>query len=160
MINHQELSLDETFHSGLSITKLWCEARIDKDAPTKTLRPPELSPHNDIRDYNVGIFRKKEEIKRLNLIRTTLFENQELTLSDIHGKILVFYPELSLNDGLMCIASGGFIDENDCPPWATWFYYSLGTDDGSILYCWIPEAFIGIVNNAIDVDPYSCLRWL
>jgi hypothetical protein len=161
MTNHQELSQDETFHHGLSITKLWCKTQLGNGALTNTLRPLELNPHIDIRDYNVSILKKKEEITRLNLIKADLFENQELTLSDIHGKILVFYPELSLNDGLMCIESEGFIDENDCPPWATWFYYSPEIDDdGSMLYCWIPQAFISIVDNAIESDAYSCLRWL
>ena len=161
MTNHQELSQDETFHQGLSITKLWCKTQLGKGTPTNTLRPLELSPHIDIRDYNVGIVRKKEEIKRLNFIKTTLIENQDLTLCDTQGKILVFYPELSLNDGLMSIESEGFIDEDDCPPWATWFYYSPEIDDdGSRLYCWIPQAFIHIVDSAMESDQYSCLRWL
>lgn len=116
MTTYQELFIDEAFQQGLSITKFWCETQLDKDTSAYTLRPSELSPLIDIRDYNVDIHHKKEEIKRLNLIKAIPFKNQDLVLSNIHGKILVFYPELSLNDGLMGMESEGFIDEDDCPP--------------------------------------------
>lgn len=154
-------SYKERFNQDLLITKIWCEFHIHKISNFDDFRPLELSPKIDICDYNLGVESKIEEINRLNLIKAGQIDFQEDKVNAISGRVLVFYPELSLNDGMMVIESAGFIDENDCPPWGTWFHVSYDSvdDNGCALYAWIPEAFVENVTRAQEVDQYNCLVW-
>ncbi|MEH6451352.1 MAG: hypothetical protein V7765_22005, partial [Oleispira sp.] len=51
-----------------------------------------------------------------------------------------------------------YIDENDNPPWDTWFHYKQ-TEDGIALYSWIAPELIELINSAIEMDAYDCLVW-
>ena len=84
------------------------------------------------------------------------------TLPEINGRILCFDIGLSTNDGAAWPESDGFMDEWDIPPIDTWFAlnddrarYKAGT-----LFCYIPEAFIKYVENAISVEIFGSYQWL
>lgn len=96
--------------------------------------------------------------------------------TDDRGRIVAFYPDKSLNDGLMSwqlshyehpyARSGGFtyIDENDDPPWDTWFCHQFYRDHSgenvSRVLCWIPDPILKIVQAAMDADACDCLKWV
>jgi|GEM_PF-6674602 len=61
-------------------------------------------------------------------------------------------------DGASESVSDGFIDINDCPPIDTWFYM-FDDGHGRFLYAWIPEKFIGLVNEAIAIACMDSLYW-
>lgn len=72
-----------------------------------------------------------------------------------HGKILRFYNDISTCDGAPCAATLGFVDEGDIPPLDTWFYVTE-----TFLYCWIPNAFLPIMEEAIAVEILGSYHWL
>jgi hypothetical protein len=83
------------------------------------------------------------------------------------GRILLFDPSATLTDGAAEIASGGFFDVDNIPPWDTWvcFVYeatyrtsqSRGFD--GYLVSWVPPYFIECVNAGIEVNPEQCIGW-
>jgi len=81
------------------------------------------------------------------------------------GKLLLFYPDLSLFEGAAEAASRGFFDSDNVPAWDTWVY--CGTDgsgskrnsDEAFLVTWIPREFVPLVNAGIDVNPEECFQW-
>lgn len=76
-----------------------------------------------------------------------------------NGKILVAEIDSVINDGFSEDESDGLIDYNDCPPVDTWFYLSRNST-GRILYAWIPDQFVKLVNDAIEVNMLSIIIWL
>ncbi|MDO3386882.1 hypothetical protein QWI17_13625 [Gilvimarinus sp. SDUM040013] len=89
------------------------------------------------------------------------------------GRILCFYPDLSLNDAMVAVECSlqmnpndrmpfnernFYIDENDTPPWDAWFHYGENNGDFA-LYSWVCSEMVEIIDNAIAVDAYSCLVW-
>ncbi|MGY4536795.1 hypothetical protein ACVW0P_001209 [Mucilaginibacter sp. UYNi724] len=74
------------------------------------------------------------------------------------GRILIAEIDSSVTDGASEAESDGFIDIYDCPPIDTWFYKS-SNDTGRVFYAWIPERFVELTQNAIDVNALECFTW-
>lgn len=140
-------------------TAVWCEKFCDANNPAFSLRMSSLEPAVDIRDYNVSITAKKDEMDRLHRIRLSQTDNGNSSVAPL-GRILCFYPDRSLGDALVHGASQGFFDEDDLPPWGTWFYFEQEPVDGeNVLYCWVPVQFLQLVSDALAADCYDCLVW-
>jgi hypothetical protein len=80
------------------------------------------------------------------------------------GRVLVYFPDADLTDGAAEVASVGFFDVYNAPPWGTWIGYF---EDGgaersytSYLLAWVPDALVGAVAAGIDVNPEQCIAWL
>ncbi|MFS1524415.1 hypothetical protein ACL7TT_09915 [Microbulbifer sp. 2304DJ12-6] len=141
------------------VASLWCiESYTDSDR-VNSLRSETLAPQIDIRDYNISVSRKKDEIDRIHKLRKTNLTNQETNISPA-GRILRYYPDRSLEDGLVFEESGGFISEDESPPWDTWFYFEQEPNEReNILYCWIPLETVQFISEAMKSDCYDCLVW-
>lgn len=91
-----------------------------------------------------------------------LSSEQNVSLSN--GRLLVFSPLHSTMDALANAETGGFFDESDAPPWSTWIDAVNFTDVilnnyECYLLCWIPEQFISIAQQGIDVCLGESLFW-
>jgi len=83
------------------------------------------------------------------------------------GRLLLFDPGQSLSDGVAMVESNGFFDADNEPAWDTWIAYvherprRLGawTHLDAYLLCWVPPAFVDLVDGAIAVNPEECLLW-
>jgi hypothetical protein len=74
------------------------------------------------------------------------------------GKILVATIDEVITDGFSESETNGFIDINDCPPIDTWFY--LGRNkNGRVIFAWIPEKFVPVVDNGREVNMLDCFYW-
>ncbi len=99
-----------------------------------------------------------------------------------NGRLLISDHENSDWCCLSVHASRGFIDSDDVPPWDTWLWYGEEPAAGepgflqrmqthyreysNQIYtikrhwlCWIPTAFIPLVNEGIAVNPVECFWW-
>ncbi|MEO6849086.1 MAG: hypothetical protein ABI203_06105, partial [Mucilaginibacter sp.] len=74
------------------------------------------------------------------------------------GRILVSEIDCVVRDGISEAASNGFIDINDCPPIDTWFY-TITYDRRRNIFAWIPDQFVNLVDEAIDVNCLGCMKW-
>lgn len=68
----------------------------------------------------------------------------------------------SLSDGAACVASHGYFDDHNIPPWDTWVKaIPLPDASGSELglLCWVPDWAKQHVEDGIAVNPEECLHW-
>src|SRR5262249_55244756 len=80
------------------------------------------------------------------------------------GRFLVWYRDLTVDDGVGAIVTNGYLDESDMPPWDTWICYVDQTTDAKAaagyLLSWVPSEFVTSVQNAITSNAYDALVWL
>jgi hypothetical protein len=71
------------------------------------------------------------------------------------GQVLVCQFNESIVSGESEIASGGFFDVSDRPPWDTWVW-----SVGETLLSWVPLELVQQVSHGIAINPYGCIYWL
>jgi hypothetical protein len=71
-----------------------------------------------------------------------------MTAAQSNGRLLIYYPEETLQDGAAEFASHGFFDLEDAPPWDTWFLYA-----GGAILSWVPNSLIESAQAGIDANP-------
>lgn len=76
----------------------------------------------------------------------------------VRGQVLIAEVDWTTVDGCSEANSDGIIDIFDCPAIDTWFYLTENTNS-RLLFCWIPEQFIALINVAVAVNATDCLRW-
>lgn len=78
----------------------------------------------------------------------------------------MFYPEGSLSDGAAEVATRGFFDADNTPPWDTWVDLFRTTDmiargfGHLYLVSWVPDGLVPLVTEGIELNPEECLVWL
>lgn len=79
-----------------------------------------------------------------------------------HGKILCFIMGVSTHDGAPVAESHGFVDTYDIPPIDTWMMIKRNflSPRQDILFCWIPNQAVPIMQDAIDVEILGSYDWL
>jgi hypothetical protein len=76
---------------------------------------------------------------------------------DATGRLLVYFPDEELWDGAAEVASSGFFDEHNAPPWGTSrtrARVDVICSPGS------RNAFVGVADAGIDVNPEQSIAWL
>lgn len=63
-------------------------------------------------------------------------------------------PDENLADGAAEVASSGFFDVNNVPPWDAWVAFIRGT-----LISWVPLQLVTTAQLGIDVNPEACVEW-
>lgn len=80
------------------------------------------------------------------------------------GRLLVYFPDEDLTDGAAEVASQGFFDVYNAPPWGTWVGYfedgGAGPRRPCYLLAWVPDALAAVASAGIDVNPEQCIAWL
>ena len=110
----------------------------------------EHRDENERKDLVLALVQKRSELLR-SKGQGTLADRE----SKDEGRMLVYSPSENVEDGASEVASGGFFDVYDAPPWDVWVAYS----DCSLL-AWVPPQLIGLAQSGIDVNPVGCIRWL
>ncbi|HEX6751622.1 MAG TPA: hypothetical protein VF092_30290 [Longimicrobium sp.] len=77
------------------------------------------------------------------------------------GRLLVYFPEAELSDGAAEVATGGFFDVFNCPPWDTWLaFISDANPDpsySSYLIAYVPPVLLELCAAGIEVNPEQCI---
>lgn len=75
---------------------------------------------------------------------------------------VIFEPAHTLSDGAAYVASHGYLDEHNLPPWDTWVAV-VPSPRGELgvagLLCWVPSWARGHVEDGMAVNPEACLHW-
>jgi hypothetical protein len=152
------------FRQSLIETVAWCESTSIKPTATR-FRSPELKPNGNLdpADYSTylvkTVCRRRAELlqKRKRPMPHGLAEN---------GRLLIFYPGLSLFDGAAELSSDGYFSSTNEPPWDTWVYFgevapASGSEDYRFfLLSWVPDSYVSIAQRGIDSNPEGCIEWL
>jgi len=78
----------------------------------------------------------------------------DLAMARSQGRLLLYEPLETVDDGAASASSQGFFDVEDAPPWDTWFVYSGGS-----IFCWVPDSLVQKAQAGIDANPVDCIHW-
>jgi hypothetical protein len=164
----------EEFTKNLLLTQVYCESKSRGENTASALRSfnPDYNGQ-PIFSYKFGTcWMTVWNIDPLSVndkyLYDELFEKQLVYKSEnvkelnqnieYKGQILIAEIDMTVVDGASEAQSEGLIDDNDCPPIDTWFYKAR-TEKGRILFAWIPQQFIDLVDEAIAVNCVDCMKW-
>jgi hypothetical protein len=68
-------------------------------------------------------------------------------------RLLVFDPDQTLSDGAAEVATDGFFDVDNVPPWDTWAVWGPTSEHRGYLLCLIPERWTETASTGILVNP-------
>ena len=149
------------FGQRLAETIAWCAPRVRGDDPRHSLRSDELRPSylENSRESSVRTVASRRE-------RAVKLDPASGPASRRAGRLLVYFPDANLADGAAEVASRGFFDVDNVPPWDTWI--ALANDGPAIVdssfheyvIAWVPRELIGEAQAGIDVNPEECIVWL
>jgi hypothetical protein len=162
-------SIDEErrFIKRLTETIFWCRDAGSPSEPRMSLRafkPTILAPPH----------RQVSGVSTSRSLRLWSSGTRDLSpISDLcGGRLLAYFPEENLADGVAEVESRGFFDVNNVPPHDTWVWLvrnvrSFAHQDGTkgemeadYLVAWVPPDFIGLASGGIEVNPEQCIQWL
>ena len=106
-------------------------------------------------------YQYEQLLEKLNTVRTS-FKNEKIENPYDHGKILMFTIGVTTHDGAPVANSYGFVDTYDIPPIDTWLMLirKFNSYQEDILFCWIPNEALGVMQDAIDVEILGSYYWL
>ena len=171
----------DLFNRNLLLTQVYCDLQLQKpfESNVKVLRSinPEINGQpifsldkvlfNTMSfcgtiwkeypfEFDIDILYQNLFIKQLSFKSEMVSITQPTTT--YKGKILVADVACAIPDGAAADESDFFIDDNDCPPIDTWFYLSK-SEHGAVIFAWIPERFIDIVERAREVNALDIFYW-
>lgn len=152
----------------------WCNKKFDWNSLQSCHRSSELFPYKvtSTEESNITYFTFDQLSTLVGYIieKRSDLSKYEFVYEPLKGRILSFYPELSLNDAmvadecqhqmnLICPdCKGEYIDDYDIPPWDTWISCDL-KGDLIVLYTWVHPELVEFISKAIAVDAYNCFAW-
>lgn len=165
------------YNDNLLLTQAYCDLQIKNGSKSfaEVLRSfnPQFNNHNifsfkrlsdyfttewsldpvmgDNKQFYNGLFEKQLEFK------SGIIKSQSPFVKPA-GQVLVAEIDYTFIDGVSEEASQGFIDINDCPPIDTWFYLAFNKHT-RLLFCWIPQQFVDLVEEGIKVNAVECFYW-
>ena len=160
---NSNLQLDH-LRGSLIETTTWCDSTAIGPSVTR-FRSAELKPDGELDPAPSSSLLVETICQR----RAELLEDRKAKmLYELAktGRLLVFYPGMSLFDGAAELGSEGYFNSNNEPPWDTWFYFgespqfSESESDRYFLLSWVPNSHLSIAQRGIDVNPEGCIEWL
>ncbi|MEO3406565.1 hypothetical protein AAFN85_21805 [Mucilaginibacter sp. CAU 1740] len=174
----------DEFNLNLLITKHYCERQQQNNQLSvaevlrsfnpeyngkklcdfKSVRRLEFAKGSAEVVWNIDPYDEKNDFLYDELFDKQIAHKKEVTrftdqAAEFKGRVLVAEVDNVIHDGFSEDESDGFIDYNDCPPVDTWFYMARNKH-GRVLYAWIPEQYIKLVEEAISVNAFSIIIWL
>ena len=157
------------FERRLVETTAWCSVRVKRIEPAGRFEPSPTLRSDDLRPAD-GAGRDLSPTSRT--VRAVVFRRAEKlaasTNFDVNagvrsGRLLACFPDHSLSCGAATVASSGFFDIANIPPWDTWIAM-FRTGDRSMgpeyLVSWVPDSLLQDAAAGIDVNPEGCIIWL
>src|SRR5262249_45794147 len=139
-----------------------------RDNLEDSLRSEALRPAGATRDHNGWrSMPTAENVSALAEARAALLCQEGNTLPPVDhdlsgGRLLWVDPSLGINTGAVQVETSGFIDYDDIPAWDTWICWvseETDTSSGGYLLCWIPPAFVQVVEYGMAVSCTEPFRW-
>ncbi len=170
------------FKRRLAETARWCALHVSVADPSGSLRSSALRP--DIDDSKTYLCYRWSTISEQLAAVTKLSERRAQLLRvekhypDVadelwtNGRLMLYYPNANLFDGVALQESKGYFDVDNAPPWDTWLYYVhddvMWTEPrekqdeayASYVISWVPPDFVAVAGRGIYVNPEQCISWV
>jgi hypothetical protein len=150
-------SLDE-FRRSLAATIAWCGDGTYTPNRSEHLRSAQLRPPIDIANNTDSLDVVRGAVQCVIDRRCTylgLDRDANISVDLAGGRLLAFYPQVTIFDGWAAIESNGFFDPANVPPWDTWIFF---IDD--FLISFVPQRFINNVESGLITNAEECILWL
>lgn len=139
---------------------IWCESRRDENNYS-VIRSSELNPGQTLTcsANPCGL------VDEVCATRSRLLKDYDYRIAaePREGRLLLYYPNLTLSDGTAELVSRGFFDADNEPAWDVWVFCdrdeSVPIDYGVYLLSWIPNRVVDLVEQGIHFNPERCLEW-
>lgn len=135
--------------------------RIDQRCLTplrSQLRTPSLKPsidfHHKFEDQPQELAVQEVIAWRSELLAPQLDRHELSVPGDTEGCILIYRTNATVYDGAAEVASEGFFDDHDVPPWDTWFHFR-----GGKLFSWVPSVLMPLAQAGIEANDVHCIEW-
>lgn len=158
----------DVFQQRLAEAIAWCAPIVVLRRPKWCLRTSPLEPRGTLAGAppeGQGALVNDVRRERVQLLHRSGVASLPAPGNLAGRRPLLLYASDSLRDGSAEVASEGFLDADNQPPWDTWVHFFLepsSTPDGTrstVLGSWIPPAFIELVQDGIAENPEGCLAW-
>jgi hypothetical protein len=152
---------------ALAETVAWCLSRSQEP---DGLRSSELNPAASLEippfaEYPLDIWSEKKResyvraTRTISEVRSALIHDKGLKTPDLvsaqsQGRLLLYEPLETVDDGAATVSSQGFFDFKDAPPWDTWVVSAGGS-----IFCWVPNSLVQHAQDGIDANPVDCIHW-
>ena len=150
----------EEIRASLEEAVAWCTARMALGSNVDLLRSPELRP------WTLAKSRKQAVDWTVNNRRSLLRMMPVTKTGKWKGRLLIHEPDVTLWERWSESQSYGYVDATDAPPWDTWIAWIEEHDPSRTgaplryLLSWVPDYYVPIVDDAVDVSTASAIRWL
>lgn len=139
-------------------TIAWCTRYSVRQHVRRSLRPARLAPPP-------LPMNRSDAVEHVISQRRAEFERTcDVTLNDVAGQLLVYFPDANLADGAAESESKEFFDLHNAPPCGTWIGYfeDRGPDPShsSYVLAWVPQVFLDHARKGVEVNPEKCIAWL
>ena len=157
----------QRFIRNLTEAIAWCMASGSLSNPETSLRTCEptylLSPEAQIRGVCSSRSWRLWKSARRDLPAVTGL---------CGGRLVAYFPDDNLCDGVAKQESKGFFDFDNMPPYDTWIWWVRNlrrveyddhtTDEREVNYlvAWVPPDFIELANAGIRHNAEDCIMWL
>jgi hypothetical protein len=159
----------KNFFRSLTETVVWCLRAGNVADPKTSLRTFEPK-YDHLSSQHHQVF--CVSLDRSNHLRS-IGQDDLVPVTDLRGgRLLAYFPDDTLSDGVAADESNGFFDDVNIPPYDTWVWMvqdvrTVALEDGAkrempanFLVAWVPPAFIELANKGILVNPEECIAWL
>jgi hypothetical protein len=163
------ISDQRQFTQRLVETITWCIGAGSLSQPGTSLRTCKRDP-GDLRSQRDQVF--SVSLERSNRLASSGKRNLSSVTDLRGGRLLAYFPDDNLADGVAQADSEGFFDVDNIPPYDTWvwmvrnirtFNYADGAKgemEANYLVAWVPPDFIQLATRGLRVNPEQCILWL
>ena len=148
--------IQKKFLRSLTETIVWCRETGNIADPKTSLRTfePRCAPLSSQSDQVSCV-----SFDRSNRLRSIGMDDLEAVTDLRGGRLLAYFPDDTLSDGVAAAESNGFFDDVNIPPYDTWVWMvqdvrTVAYADGyktevpaNFLVAWVPPVFIELAND-------------
>ena len=157
------------FTQRLTETMSWCLGAGSLSQPGRSLRTCKRDP-GDLCSQQHQVF--SVSLERSNRLASSGKRHLSSVTDLCGGRLLAYFPDDNLFDGVAQAESEGFFDVDNIPRYDTWvwmvrnirtFNYAdsaKGEMEANYLVAWVPPDFIQLASRGVRVNPEQCIQWL
>jgi hypothetical protein len=123
-------------------------SRLRSSALQPEIIPLPSSDDDCFRIVNIVLERRAQELRIQKNYPSIQFDGIG------QGRLLLYVPRENLCDGAAEVASHGFFDVDNTPPWDTWTCFFE-----KYLVSWVPPQLLDLADKGVDVNPEQCIFW-
>lgn len=150
----------------LAETIRWCGPKARPEAAATCLRTNDFHPRVMVDENRFKMMERVIDERSHALRRMPAPPEPPRTEGLLQGgRLLVYFPDDNTCDGAAELATGGYFDVDNVPPWDTWVGMfredpESPTQSEDYLIAWVPPVFVEAVAQGIWVNADFCVQWL